>query len=288
MALVTGAGRGVGRAYAQLLATRGASVVVNDLGGQMNGAGRDSDVAQTVVGEIAAAGGTAVADTGDVSTAGGANELVEAALSRFGRIDIVINNAGILVRHEISQEELPNVAQHLAVHVLGSFNVCRAAWPHLAAQGYGRIVNTTSSAIFGLADLIAYGTAKGGVLGLSRALAIAGRGRGISVNVVSPMARTRMAGPGVTDERPPELVASVVAFLAHESCTTSGEIYLAGGGRAARIFIGETVGYVKAGLTPEDVRANWAAINAEDRFQIPADGAAHGEAFLNSLKTVSP
>jgi NAD(P)-dependent dehydrogenase (short-subunit alcohol dehydrogenase family) len=288
VALVTGAGRGVGRAYAQLLAARGAGVVVNDLGGEMDGAGRDPDVAQAVVDQIAAAGGTAVGDSGDVSTAEGADELVDTALSRFGRIDIVINNAGILVHRDISQEGLPNVAQHLAVHVLGSFNVCRAAWPHLAAQGYGRIVNTTSSALFGLADLIAYGAAKGGVLGLSRALAVAGRVSGISVNVVSPMARTRMAGPGVTDERPPELVASVVAFLAHESCTTSGEIYLAGGGRAARIFIGETPGYVKAGLTPEDVRANWAAINAEDGFQVHADGAAHGEAFVNSLTAVSP
>jgi NAD(P)-dependent dehydrogenase (short-subunit alcohol dehydrogenase family) len=286
VAIVTGAGRGVGRAYAQLLAERGAGVVVNDVGGDMSGDGKDADLAQTVADEIANAGGTAIADSGDVATVDGASALVESALSRFGRIDIVINNAGILIRRDISQETLPNVARHLAVHVLGSFNVCRAAWPHLAAQGYGRIVNTTSTAIFGVADLIAYGAAKGGVLGLSRALAIAGRGCGISVNVVSPMAQTRMAGPGVTDDRPPELVASVVAFLAHEECTTSGEIYLAGGGRAARIFIGETQGYAKAGLTPEDVRANWAKINAEDAFHAPADAAAHNDAFLDFLKTV--
>jgi NAD(P)-dependent dehydrogenase (short-subunit alcohol dehydrogenase family) len=287
VAIITGAGRGIGKAYASLLASRGASVVVNDLGSGLDGSGRDAGVAQAAADEIMAAGGTAIADGSDISSDAGVKQLVEAAITRFGRLDIVVNNAGILVWRDLEQEDLSNMESHLAVHLLGTFNVCRAAWRHLAAAQHGRIINTTSTAILGISDLISYGAAKGGVLGLSRALAVAGRPIGIGVNLVSPRARTRMErarpGPGVMEHRPPELVAGLVAFLAHESCPATGELYIAGGGKVARLFLGETEGYVKLGLSPEDIRENWAAINAVDRFQIHADGLAHSRAFLSSL-----
>jgi NAD(P)-dependent dehydrogenase (short-subunit alcohol dehydrogenase family) len=287
VAVVTGAGRGIGRAYARLLAERGASVVVNDLGGSMEGAGADAGPASTVAAEIAAAGGAAVADTSDVSSPDGAQTLVDTAVERFGRVDVVVNNAGIIRWAGPPEVDADNLASHLAVHVGGSFNTTYAAWPRMVDQGYGRIVMTSSSGMFGLPTNLSYATAKAAVIGMTNSLAIAGAAHDIKVNVIAPAAMTRMAGPGADDSADgtpmaPALVAPMVAFLAHEDCPVSGEVYAAGAGRFARIFIAQTEGYVHPTLEPtvEDVAEHWAEINDEAGYSIPADLIDWSNAFL--------
>ena len=156
---MTGAGRGIGRAYALLLAQRGAAVVVNDLGGAMDGTGTDVGPAEEVVREITAAGGTAKSDGSDVANVSGAQAVVDVALDRFGRVDILINNAGIIRWAGFPEADEDNLARHLAVHTVGSFNTARAAWPHMSEAGYGRIVMTTSSGVFGLPYYSSYATA---------------------------------------------------------------------------------------------------------------------------------
>ena len=292
VAVVTGAGRGIGRAYARLLAARGASVVVNDLGGSMEGLGADDAPATAAAAEITDAGGTARADTHDVATATGAQALVDATLREFGQLDILINNAGIIRWAGFPDADEANLASHLAVHVGGSFHTTRAAWPHMVERGYGRIVMTTSTGMLGLPHNLSYATAKGGVIGLARSLATAGAAHGIKVNLIAPAAVTRMAGPAAPpgpdpedapDPMSPDLVAPMAAFLAHETCPVSGEIYVAGAGRFARMFIAVTEGYVHAVDAPptvEDVAEHWALINDERDATIPADLTAWSARFL--------
>jgi NAD(P)-dependent dehydrogenase (short-subunit alcohol dehydrogenase family) len=285
VAVVTGAGRGIGRAYAQLLARRGARVVVNDLGGSTAGRGADAGPAGDAVTEIVAAGGTAVADTNDVADVTGAQAIVDTAVDQFGRIDVVVNNAGIIRWAGFPAVDADSLDAHLAVHVGGSFNTTRAAWPHMVEQGYGRVVMTTSAGVFGLPNNASYAAAKGAVIGLTRSLNTAGAKLGIKVNAIAPAAYTRMAsGPGA-DQLPPELVAPMVAFLAHEDCPVSGEIYAAGAGRFARVFIGVTEGYVHPGpeATIEDVAAHWTTINDEAGYSVPADLAAWSKQFMTHL-----
>ncbi len=260
--------------------------MVNDLGGSMAGDGADARPASTVVDEIVAAGGAALADTGDVATDAGAQALIDAAVERFGRLDILINNAGIMRWAGFPEADADDLARHLAVHVTGSFNTTRAAWPHMVEQGYGRVVMTTSSGIFGLPKNLSYATAKGGVVGMARSLATAGVAHGIKVNLIAPAATTRMAGSAAPAEMTPELVAPMVAFLAHESSPVSGEIYAAGAGRFARIFIASTPGYLHAtpDATIEDVAQNWAAINDETGYDIPTDLMAWSAAFIAHLR----
>ena len=284
VAVVTGAGRGLGRAYAQLLAARGARGVVNDLGGSMEGDGADEAPAAAVAAEIAAAGGEAVADANDVAIEDGARALVDGAIERFGGLDILVNNAGIMRWARFPDVDADALEAHLAVHVVGSFNTARAAWPHLVEQGYGRIVMTTSTGVLGLPNNTAYAAAKGGVVGLTRSLATAGANAGIRVNLIAPAATTRMAGEGGPD-MPPELVAPMVAFLVHEACPVTGEIYTAGAGRFARLFIASTPGYVHDGPAPtiEDVADRWATINDEAGYTVPADLMAWSTAYLSHL-----
>jgi NAD(P)-dependent dehydrogenase (short-subunit alcohol dehydrogenase family) len=290
VAVVTGAGRGIGRAHARLLAARGARVVVNDLGGSMTGKGADAGPADEVVDEINSAGGMAMADAHDVSTEHGAGALVATALDSFGRIDVVVNNAGIIRWAGFPDTDPENVERHLAVHVLGTFHTARAAWPHLVEQGYGRIVNTTSSGMFGLPNNVGYATAKAGVVGLTRSLATAGAPHDIKCNLVAPAAFTRMAGGA--DDSPmattmdPDLVAPMVAYLAHEACPVTGEIYAAGAGRFARIFIAQAEGFVDRSGAPtvEDVAAHWAEINDESSYTVPADLMAWSAAFMAHLE----
>jgi len=287
VAVVTGAGRGIGRAHAVLLAERGARVVVNDLGGSMDGVGADAEPASAVAAEIVAAGGVAVADHRDVATADGAQALVDAAVEQFGRLDILINNAGIIRWAGFPEADVDNLRAHLAVHVGGSFNTTRAAWPHMVAQGYGRIVMTTSAGLFGLPHNLSYATAKGAVIGLARSLTTAGAVHGIKVNLIAPAAFTRMAGPGAgAAEMSADLVAPMVAFLAHEACPVSGEIYAAGAGRFARIFIAATEGYVHSATEPtmEDVAEHWATINDETGYCVPADLTAWSRSFMAHLR----
>ena len=290
VAVVTGAGRGIGRGYALLLASRGANVVVNDLGGSIQGAGGDATVAATVVSEIEATGGTALADENDVASESGAQALIGAALARFGRLDILINNAGIIKWAGLPDIDLANLERHLAVHVLGSFNTTRAAWPHMVEQGYGRIVMTTSSGVFGLPKNLSYAAAKGGVIGLTRSIATVSEAQGIKVNLIAPAALTRMAGQDADpddDASPmsPDLVAPLVAFLTHETCPVNGEMYTAGAGRFARIFIASTPGYVAAKPTIEDIARHWDEINDEKGYVVPRDLPDWSTSFLTHLQT---
>ncbi|KPI11549.1 3-hydroxyacyl-CoA dehydrogenase [Actinobacteria bacterium OK074] len=292
VAVVTGAGRGLGRAYARLLAARGAQVVVNDLGGSMEGEGTDAGPAQKVVDEIVAAGGQAVADTHDVSTQEGGEAIVETAVKTFGRIDVLVNNAGIIRYAGLPDIDKDNLERHLAVHLVGSFNTTRAAWPHFIEQGYGRVVLTTSSGMFGMDNNLSYAAAKAGTVGLARSAKLAGEPHGIKVNLIAPAAMTRMGGgpeeepaeaaPGMP-YMPSDAVAPMVAYLAHEDCPVSGEIYTAGAGRFARVFLASTEGYAHEGdaaATVEDVARHWDAINDEKGYFVPADLMAWSGAFL--------
>ena len=284
VAVVTGAGRGIGRAYALLLASRGAGVVVNDLGGSMDGAGADAGVAAVVAAEIERSGGEAVADASDVSTPDGGRSLIDVAVERFGRIDILVNNAGIIRWAGFPEADEDNLQRHLAVHTVGSFLTARAAWPHFTEQQYGRIVMTTSSGVFGLPTNISYATAKGGVIGLTRSLATAGYKQGIRVNLIAPAAVTRMAGDGGAAEMTPDQVAPLVAYLAHESCPVNGEMYAAGAGRFARMYLASTPGYVHPGeASLEDVAAHWDAINDVTDSYIPRDLLQWSRTFLAHL-----
>jgi NAD(P)-dependent dehydrogenase (short-subunit alcohol dehydrogenase family) len=291
VAVVTGAGRGIGRAYARLLAGRGASVVVNDLGGSMAGEGADAGPASAVAAEIVGAGGAAIADTHDVSTVPGADALVDAAVSAFGRIDVLVNNAGIMRWATFPEADTATLEAHLAVHVAGSFNTTRAAWPHFVAQQYGRVVMTTSTGMLGLLGNVAYATAKGGVVGLMRTLAVEGAPHGIKVNAIAPAAVTRMAGPSgdepdsVAPAMAPEQVAPMVGYLAHEDCPVTGEIYTAGFGRFARLFVATTDGYVHAtpDATVEDVAAHWSQINDETGYSVPVNLEAWSSTFTRHL-----
>ena len=219
--------------------------------------------------------------------------MVETAIRQFGRIDIIVNNAGIVRWANMPEVEAGDLGAHLAVHTLGSFHTARAAWPHMVEQQYGRIVMTTSTGMLGLRGNLAYATAKGGVIGLARTLAVEGAKHAIRVNCIAPAAFTRMASQDDEDlavgaEMPqmsPELVAPMVAYLAHEDCSVSGEIYTAGGGRFARLFIASTEGYVHSGPTPtvEDVVEHWTTINDETDYFVPADLNAWSSAFLKHL-----
>ncbi|MER6085914.1 SDR family NAD(P)-dependent oxidoreductase [Streptomyces sp. NPDC001833] len=291
VAVVTGAGRGIGRAHARLLAARGAKVVVNDLGGSMEGDGSDAGPAQKAVDEITAAGGEAVADTHDVSTPAGGQAIVDTAVEHFGRIDILVNNAGIIRYAGLPDIDAENLERHLAVHLVGSFNTMRAAWPHFVEQQYGRVVLTTSSGMFGMDNNLSYAAAKAGTVGMARSAKLAGEPHNIKVNLIAPAAMTRMGGgpeeepaaaaPGMP-YMPSDAVAPMVAYLAHESCPVSGEIYTAGAGRFARLFLASTEGYAhEAGpASVEDVAANWEAINDEKGYYVPSDLMAWTGAFL--------
>src|SRR3954454_4098354 len=247
-AIVTGAGGGLGKEHALLLASRGARVVVNDLGGGVHGEaeGTGNDAA-IVAKEIESAAGIAVADTNTVATADGGAAGVQTALDAFGHVDLVINNAGILQSKTFQNMTSDMDRAVIETHLLGAFNVTRPAWVKMREQGFGRIVNTSSnSGLLGNFGQANYGAAKMGLVGFTRVLAAEGAKYDIKVNALAPVARTRMTadllGP-MADKVGPELVSPIVAWLAHEDCPVTGEIYSVGGGRVARFFIGMTEGY---------------------------------------------
>ncbi len=229
-----------------------------------------------------------VTDTHDVSTVDGATALIDGAVEQFGRIDALINNAGIIRWAGMPDVDADNLAAHIAVHTSGSFNTARAAWPHMVAQGYGRIVMTTSTGVLGLPANTSYATAKGGVIGLTRSLALAGAKAGIKVNAIAPAAFTRMAGPPTAQSKhmSPEQVAPMAAFLAHEDCPVSGEIYAAGASRFARVFIASADGYLFPGPDPtiESVADNWPTINDVSGYYVPADLMDWSARFLSHLE----
>jgi NAD(P)-dependent dehydrogenase (short-subunit alcohol dehydrogenase family) len=296
VAAVTGAGRGIGRAYALLLGQLGARVVVNDLGGSSAGTGGDAGPADEVVKQIEAAGGAAVANYADVSTAEGGQSVIDTAVEHFGGIDIVVNNAGNMVWASLPEATIETIDAHWAVHVRGSFNTLHAAWPYFLEKDYGRAILTTSVGLFGLMDNIGYAIAKASMIGMAKSLTVGRKDADINVNCIAPNAMTRLAARTEEEqeqqEPPSELmdaanVAPMVAYLAHESCQVSGETYVAGFGRFARLFVGVTDGYLHPGLTGatvDDVAANWAAINDEAGYYVPSslmDWTGHYMSHLN-------
>ena len=268
VAVVTGAGGGLGRSHALVLASRGAKVVVNDLGGSRDGSGAGSDMADAVVAEIRDAGGEAVANYDSVATADGGRGIVASAIDAFGHIDIVVNNAGILRDSSFLKLDLAALDLVLKVHLYGAFNVTHAAWPHLKEQGYGRVVSTASgSGLYGNFGQANYSAAKMGIVGLTRTLAIEGAKYGITANAIAPIAASRMTEdvmpPQLLERIQPEHVSPVVAYIASEACTDSGRIYSVGGGYVARVAIVEGAGTAfDAVPTPEDIAERWEAINA--------------------------
>jgi NAD(P)-dependent dehydrogenase (short-subunit alcohol dehydrogenase family) len=257
VAIVTGAGRGLGRAYAELLASRGAKVVVNDSGGSLTGEGADAGPAEQVVSAIAAAGGQAVACAESVTTRDGGDAIVRAALEHYGRLDILIHNAGNVRRGSLKEMSYEDFDAVLDVHLRGAFNVVRPAFPVMCQAGYGRIVLTSSiGGLYGNRDVANYAAAKAGVIGLSNVAAIEGADDGVTCNVIVPAAVTRMADGIDTSAYPPmgpDLVAPVVGWLTHESCSVSGEMFIALAGRVARAVIAEAPGVCRPTWTVEDV-----------------------------------
>ncbi len=274
VAVITGAGRGLGRAYALLLASRGAKVVVNDNGSSIKGAGVDAGPAEEVAREIRAAGGKAVACTDSVSTPGGGAAIIEAALDQYGRIDILIHNAGNVRAaslKDMTQEDFDAV---LDVHLRGAFHVVRPAFALMCKAGYGRVVLTSSiGGLYGNHKVANYGVAKAGMIGLSNVVALEGAAEGVKCNIIVPGAVTRMAeGIDISAYPPmgPELVAPVVGWLAHESCSITGEMLISIAGRVAKACFAESPGVYRAAWSIEDVGEQIDAIRNTDAPFIPA------------------
>jgi NAD(P)-dependent dehydrogenase (short-subunit alcohol dehydrogenase family) len=264
VAVVTGSGRGLGREYALLLASRGAKVVVNDVGGTIAGDGADAGPAAEVVREITAAGGQAVISTDSVATTEGGSAVVEKALDAFGRIDVLIHNAGNVRRAALAEMSYDDFDAVLDVHLRGAFHVVRQAFPHMCRAGYGRIVLTSSiGGLYGNHDVVNYAVAKAGIVGLSNVAAIEGAPSNVKSNVIVPGAVTRMAEGLDTSAYPPmgpELVAPTVGWLAHESCSVTGEMLVAIAGRVARAYIAETPGVYRPSWSIEQVAEQMDAI----------------------------
>ena len=273
VAIITGAGGGLGRQHALLLAERGAQIVVNDLGASVSGEGGNEGPAHATAKEINDLGGVAVADTNSVATPEGGEAIVQTALEAFGRVDIVINNAGIL-RDKAFHNMTPDMVNPVIdVHLRGAFNVTRPAWIKMREQSYGRVLNTASNAgILGNFGQANYGAAKMGLVGLTRVLAQEGGKYNIKVNAIAPVAGTRMTedllGP-LAEKLDPALVSPIAAWLVHEDCPVTGEVYSAAGGRIARFFIALTPGYYNPKLTVEDVRDHFGEIRREEGYTVP-------------------
>ncbi len=283
--IVTGGGGGLGREHALEFARRGARVVVNDLGGAVDGSGGSQTAAEAVVAEIEGLGGEAVANADSVATAEGGEAIVQSAIDAFGQIDVVVNNAGILrdkTFHNMTDELLNPV---MDVHLKGAFYVSRPAWVHFREQKSGRVINTSSNAgILGNFGQTNYGAAKMGLVGFTRVLAAEGAKYNIKANAIAPVAKTRMTEEllgGMADQLDPKLVTPLVIYLAHEACDVSGHVYSAAGGTVARFFIGLTQGVHRgADITAETVRDDWDAINDETGYIVPA---STGDEFAKLL-----
>ncbi len=278
--IVTGAGGNpsLGRAHALLLGSRGANVVVNDIG-------RDPEArhypgaasAEAVVEEIRAAGGRAIASTDSVTSPEGAEAIIRTALDAFGSVDILINNAGLSIGAPFDEISPRDIQRHIDVNLMGSIWCARAAWPHMAVAGYGRIVNITSSSMTGFANQAAYAASKGGVWSLTRALAAEGEKLGIKVNAVSPGGYTRLVISAMEEDSPllaqakehlpPELSSPAVAFLAHETCPVTGECIDSVGGAIQRCYISRSAGFIDRDHTIETIAERWSEVMNEDRSE---------------------
>ena len=275
VALVTGAGRGLGRAHALMLAARGAKVLVNDLGTGGAGEGHDASPAQSVVDEIRAAGGQAQVN-GESVVEGG--RIVQAALDHFGRLDIIVNNAGFLrdvAFHKMTASDWDTLYE---VHLLGAFRIIHAAWPRMREQAYGRIVNTSSAAgIYGNFGQVNYGTFKLALHGMTQPLAVEGKARGIHVNTIAPAADSRLTRTVMTAEQlapmRPDLVSPLVAWLCHEECPETGGLFEVGGGYIAKLRWERSAG-MRLDLTGadavENIAAAWGQITSFEHSDHPA------------------
>ena len=285
VAVITGGGRGLGREYARLLGSKGARVIVNDPGVSMKGEGTDAGPAEEVVQEIRSAGGEAFACTESVATPEGGKAVIQSALDHFGRIDVLIHNAGN-VRYgsleEITQEDFEAVVD---VHLMGAFHVVRPAFPIMCKAGYGRVVLTSSiGGLYGTNSVVNYAVSKAGIIGLNNVVAIEGAAKGVKSNIILPGAVTRMAEGLDTTKYPPmgpELVAPVVGWLAHESCSISGEMLISMAGRVAKALIAETRGVYRPSWSIEDVAEQLDAIRDTDELwklpTLPSGYFAHLE-----------
>jgi NAD(P)-dependent dehydrogenase (short-subunit alcohol dehydrogenase family) len=278
VAVITGAGGGLGKTYALEMARRGAKVVVNDLGGKADGTGAGHSMADQVVDEIKQAGGEAVANYDSVSTPEGGEGIIQSALSAFGRVDVVVNNAGILRDKtflKLTPEELGIV---LDVHLKGAFYVSQPAFRAMKEKGYGRFIFTSSAAgILGNFGQTNYGAAKMGLVGLMNVLSVEGAKYNIKCNAIAPTARTRMTEELLGPLAPlldPETVTPLVVYLGSEACELTHEIFSVGGGRFARMFIGLTPGWVADGgkkVSAEDVADHMEQIRNPEGYTIPAN-----------------
>jgi NAD(P)-dependent dehydrogenase (short-subunit alcohol dehydrogenase family) len=275
VAIVTGAGGGLGRTYALDLASRGAAVVVNDLGGSVDGKGGDDTAAQKVVDEITAKGGQAVPNYDSVSTPEGGEAIVKTAVDAFGKVDVVVNNAGILRDKSFTKLEWPDLEAVLDVHLKGAFYVSQPAFKIMKENNYGRFVFTASNATFGNFGQTNYAAAKMGLVGLSNTIAVEGARNGILSNVIMPVARTRMTEELLGDFAKvlsPELVTPMVTYLCSEACTTTHGAYSAAGGRYARVFWALGQGWFagkEAEPRAEDVAAHFGEIDGQDGYIVP-------------------
>ena len=259
--IVTGAGNGLGKAYALELGSRGARVVVNDLGGAVDGSGSGNTPADEVVNEIIANGGEAVANYDSVATKEGGESIVQTAIDNYGTVDAVVNNAGILRDKSFAKMEEEDLNAIIDVHLKGTFFVCQPAFIQMKEQGYGRFVNVSSpSGLFGNFGQLNYGAAKMGIVGLTNVLAIEGAKYNIKANVIAPNAATRMTeelfGEDMSKLLTVDNITPLVVYLASEQCEVTHEIFSAGGGRFARIGISTDVGYFNASAKAEDIFAN--------------------------------
>ncbi|MDO8363583.1 MAG: SDR family oxidoreductase [Actinomycetota bacterium] len=290
--IITGAGGGLGRQHALLMASRGALVVINDLGGAVDGSGPTTDAAkgaaERVVDEIKSLGGDAVADTNSVATPEGGAAIVQTAVDAYGKVDVVINNAGILRDKAFHNLEADQLNAVLDVHLKGAFHVTQPAWRIMREQGYGRIVSTSSAAgVFGNFGQTNYGAAKMGLVGFTRVLAVEGAKFNIKANAIAPLAMTRMTETilgGLGDVLKPELVSPLVAFLAHDDCPVSGKLFSVGGGRVAEVFIAEAQGYFNKDLSMEAVRDNWGTITDQTGYGVPSNLGEETAMFLPFFK----
>jgi len=271
VAIITGAGGGLGRSHALELARRGAQVLVNDLGGSLDGSGSSKSAAQQVVDEITAFGGVAAPNHDSVASSEGGRAIVQGALDAFGRVDVLVNNAGILRDKAFHKMDGASIDAVIDVHLKGAFYVSQAAFVLMREQGYGRIVNTSSgSGLFGNFGQANYGAAKAGLAGLTRVLAIEGASRGIKTNAIAPIAATRMTENVLGDlgvKVTPDSVSPLVALLAHEQCPVNGHVYSVAGGRIARIFVAETHGVVLEENTAEAILAQLSVIDEFDALR---------------------
>ncbi len=276
--IVTGAGRGMGKSHALLLAERGASVVVNDIGCDVSGKGSDQGYAHDVVKEITSAGGIALASTDDIATPEGCKSLVAKTIEHFGRLDAIVHNAGICYQTLLPNITTADLDANFNVHYRAGLYLTEEAWPQFIKQGGGRLLYITSAAgIFGNNTYAHYGSAKMALVGLMRTVNLEGSEYGIRCNALAVAASTRMAAGTFTPDlekwfskyMPTTAVSPVVAWLIHPDCPSNGELFQAMGNRVMRIIIAETEGYMKLGLTPEDVRDNFDQIRSIDNWWIP-------------------